>query len=1367
MKQFVIFKQLWFTFILIFLGIFSIHAQNNSVSFKHITAKNGLSQNGVMAIYKDSKGYIWIGTRDGLNRYDGYSFKIFRHDDLNDNSISNNFVNVITEDDQGVIWIGTNNGLNAYNRTTGQFTVYKNRSADNTTISDNKILSMLRTSEGLWIGTENGLNLRSNTSNSFEQFHNTIHNENSLSDNQIWALFEDSNRNLWIGTANGGLNKKDKKSNSFTRYTHKKQNAVISNFIRSIAEDADQNIWIGTSADGISILDQKGNFSHITSDPKSKNTLSNNRIKTLSFDKDFNLWIGTYDGLNFYNTSTKTFEIFKNIDGNTNTLSQNSIRSLLIDNNGFLWAGTYFGGLNLLNLNSKQFTHYHHNPTNENSLSYNIVSAMVEDKQQNVWIGTEGGGLNYFDFKKQSFSRIEKFAGKVLDHKTIKSLLIDSKENLWVGTHLNGLSFLNLNTGKFQEFRVNHLDENGLIDNSVISLLEDRSGKIWIGTENGLNLYDPKNKKINRVTIKDNNEPITSLFEDSKNNVWVGTKTKGLFLFEKGTINHFIHDKMNPTSLSHNSIYDVFEDSTGQIWIGTYGGGLNLFNPTNETFSNFKTRDGLVNNIVYDIMEDTEHNLWISTPSGISKYKLGSNTFKNYTTNNGLPIDEFNSKSSLKHSSGNFYFGGFNGLVRFNPKEIKDNFVAPEISLTELKLRNQLVIPNDNTNLLKYSLDETKVVTFNHDQRIFSINFVALNYAQLGQNQYAYMLEGLESDWNYVGNKRSATYTNLSSGNYTFKVKAANNDGIWSEEIASLKIIKLAPYWQTGWAYFIYFLLGILFFLLGRKYFLLKLNLENELKLEQLEKQQLEDLTQLKLKFFTNISHDFRTPLTLIHGPLQQLISRSETKEEHGHLILIKKNVNLMLRLINQLMDFRKMQTSKLKLKLIKEPIVPFIKETLYSFQELAKSHDIKFLFISRVSNKNIYFDKDKLEKILYNLLSNAFKYTPDGGKITIEIYTKYDQETKEKTFIEMSVVNSGKGIKKKDLENIFDRFYQGKNETEYAESGSGVGLALVKNLIELHQGYITADSVLDSHTEFVVGIPLSDVYEEEDKVEVEPTELVERQSEIGKSSAPKKESSTKKEYTILVVEDNKDLRQFLSETLSSDYNILTAENGEVGLEIIKEHKPNLVISDIMMPKMNGLEMCKAIKEDSKTKHIPIILLTARTATSVELDSYGSGANDFISKPFNIDVLKSKVQNLITSMDSLKNYSRKEVLLEDTEINNSTADEKFLKKLSNYIRDHIDDVDLNVNKTSEDLGISRVHLYRKTKAITGQTPVEFIRNFRLTVAANLIDQENYNVNEISYNVGFQDVSYFRKMFKKKFNISATQYAKREKNTQLN
>lgn len=1346
----------------------SIFGQRTNAYFQRLSAKQGLSQNSVMVIFKDSQGYMWFGTRDGLNRYDGYTFTIYRHDGRDKYSLSNNYIRCIAEDNEGVIWVGTEDGLNAFDRSSETFNVYRNDPKDNSSISDNRITSILTAKNGdVWFGTQNGLNFKKSGSNVFQHYFKMVHDENSISSNHIQSIFQDEKLNLWIGTKFGGLNKLINGTDKIKRYQHDPLNhqSLGSDGVRSITMDEKKQLWIGTD-DGIDILNTSQDvFTHLKHIKNEPNSLSNNLIRSMVFDNEGNLWIATYDGLNYYHVNEGTFECYFNAVEDEQSISHNSIRSLYIDELGILWAGTFYGGLNILRPNARQFEHFQHNPFVEGSISYDVVGALAEADQGNIWVGTQGGGLNYFNISTGKFTLVDNLYNQPIKGKTIKSLLIDSEQNLWIGTHLNGLQKIDHNTEQIHSFQVNQNSTNNPGDNSIISLLEDQTGKIWIGTNTGLYMLNQE-FKLEQIEFPYSNVAITSIYQDSKQNIWIGTSKNGLVVFKNGTIAKYNSDLNKSGTISHNSIYEIYEDNKQQIWIGTYGGGLNLFDEETEKFKSYDVNDGLVNNIVYNIELDQEQNMWISTPSGISKFNPEKEAFKNYTPSNGLPLNEINAGSSLSHSNGKIFLGGIDGLMSFVPELVRDNQITSDIILTELKLFNEPVLPNDATQLLKKPINQTSEVIFNHDQNIFTIDFIALNYSQAGNNQYAYKLEGLESNWNYVGKQLSATYTNLSAGTYTFKVRTANSDGIWSDKIASLKIIKLPPYWRTNWAYLSYAILSLIFFLVVRRDFLIKLKLQNKIKLEQLEKHQLEDLTQLKLRYFTNISHDFRTPLTLIHAPLQQMINKITNHDTKSQLLLIKKNVNVLLRLVNQLMDFRKLESNKLSLQLTNEKIIPFIKEVSLSFKEYARLQNINYVFKSRVPNDKIWFDKDKVEKILYNILSNAFKHTNETGSVSVDIHK---QEIAKKLYVEIRIRNSGPGIEKQDLDSIFDRFYQGSTQYEQSQQGSGIGLSLVKNLIELHKGYINVESELNEFTEFIIGIPLTDIYEDQEKINIQSSADYNSNytSNPLNEKAEKVEPHVHNNVSVLVVEDNHDLRSFICKLFESEYNVLSAENGEVAYDIIKKDHVDIIISDIMMPMMSGTELCIKIKGDPKTNHIPVILLTARTSVSAELDGYGVGADDFISKPFNGEVLKSKVINLVKSRININKRARQEVLLTESDINNNSADEKFLEKFSEYIRDHIDDTELNVNKISEELGLSRVHLYRKIKNITGISPVEFIRNFRLSVAAKLLEQDDYNINEICYKTGFQDASYFRKCFKQKYGIPATKYAEQHGSLKIN
>ncbi len=1328
------------------------HAQNTEhFNFKHLLVKDGLSQSSIMSIFKDSDGFMWIGTKDGLNRFDGYEFISYNQKIPH---LTGHVVNSISEDLEGILWIGTTNGLFSFDRKTESYHHFYHDDKDQQSLSDNHVLSTLVRSNGdLWIGTRRGLNKRIQETNQFLRYKSDMTNQKSISNNHINTLYEDADQNLWIGTKYGGLNRLIEGS-EYT-FTAPFDTADNNRDIRAILKIG-KSLWIGTG-DGLYILNQYQVFQRFEQAFSTNDTLSNEIIRTMGLDEMGNLWIGTYNGLNYIDMDSGDIKIIKNDPTRPRSLSHNSIRSLYIEDTNMLWIGTHFGGLNILQPQADVFKHYFHNPLSKNTISYNVVSAMVEDNMGNLWIGTEGGGLNYYDFQNESFNQITSFGNESIEAQTIKSLLLDSENNLWIGTHSSGLLKFDLDQNRMEKFELDRGIEyfySG--QKSIIELYEDFDNRIWASTNSGLFRFDKAFTDIEKIDLNNDNVIVNSIFRDSDKNLWLGTQNFGLILYDSEKLT-FYQNNQYPNSINHNIINDIHEDEKGNLWIGS-NGGLNKFLFEKSQFIDVITSHENINNIVYRIEEDYLNNLWLSSPAGLTRYNPFDNTFEFYDLRNELPISEFNKASSFKHSNNQLFFGGFNGLLSFDPQRLINNQKIPSIQLKRLKLSNKEITVDDETGILSQSLLKTHTIEFQPRQNIFTIEYAALNYREVGTTQYAYKLEGLETDWNYVGQRRFAIYSNLSPGTYTFKVKAANKNGLWGDQYASLTIIKKPFIWFTPLAYTIYGIILILLVFGVRKYFLIKLNLENKLKLQKLEKQQLENLNKLELQYFTNIAHDFRTPLTLILGPLQELKSKTKNMEFSYHLELIRKNVNLMLRLINQLMDFRKLSTGKMSLVVKYDYFLPCIKNIALSFKHLAVTNEAKYSVNSNISNIKIWYDKDKIEKIIYNLLSNAFKHTERGGVIKIEVHKK---ERDKKEWIDIKVYNTGVGISHADKENIFNRFYQANQESDIKKLGSGIGLSFVKDLVQLHQGKISIDSQVGKYTSFTVSIPAFDAYKNGDKVLVKmPSDInfkiykgiFEAENTTNGADVPNVEKTK-----ILVVEDEDELRRFISLIFSSKYDVLTASDGKQGIEIAKKELPDLIISDILMPEVSGTDLCKELKSNSRTNHIPIVLITARVGDKTQIDSYEIGADDFITKPFDIQVIKSKVSNLINTKMNIIDYSRQRILLNKKDINNSTSQQQFFIRLSEYLRKNIEDPDLNVQKTSKALGLSRVHLYRRVKTITGKSPNKFIRDFRLSVAVELLKQKKYNINEICYKTGFKDVTYFRKCFKEKFNVAASYY----------
>ncbi|WP_258103478.1 two-component regulator propeller domain-containing protein [Marinoscillum sp. MHG1-6] len=1355
-------------FLLIAVSGFDVKAQSSEPSFQHITTENGLSQNGVMAIFKDSRGYIWFGTRDGLNRYNGYEIEVFRSDRFDSSSISNNSITCISEDNSGNVWIGTEDGVNIYDRYQNAFkrlylaprrgrNLYENAVGDITTDRNGKV----------WVGGSAGLFFYGDGRMKEYGLNDSVNTKLSVYVNEIFV--DDQNR-LWMGTDEHGLLLLDFESGKVNQFKPGNPGPYGIR-ISSIVSVDNKNLWVGFDASGLGYFDvSKKTFQMFTSSDKTKPSLSNDRVRCLTVDSKRNLWVGTYNGLNYFDLENWTIKAYFHEDLYEGRLSNNSIRSLLVDDTGIFWVGTYFGGVNMMDPHAQTFKFYRSDPQNENSISFDVVGPMVEDSKGNIWIGTEGGGLNYFDTKNNKFIRYpyNPNVSGGLSAKTVKSLALDSDGSLWVGTYIRGLDHFNIEDKKFVNY--NTSTSPSVCGGNIDVLFRDSNENLWVGTASGLTVIDPSRSNSRCYHTFSQSHPaltdnrVKAIIELTNGEIWVGTNGGGINIFnnEFKIEEQYLNTDSDRNSLSNNRVYCIYEDSRSNVWVGTYGGGLNKFNSGTKDFYNYTVNDGLVNAIVYAILEDSDGFLWLTTPGGLSKFDPDEEIFTNYGRGEGLPITEFNESAALKLNNGEFLLGGLNGLMLLQPNSLTTNVYKPPVYITGLKVFNEEEKINGRYGILTQDISTTNDLEFNHDQNNFTLEFVALNYTSSKKNKYAYKLEGFDEDWIQVGSQRFATYTNIDPGDYVFKVKASNNDEIWNEEGASLNITVNPAPWKTWWAYSIYTALAIILFMVVRRFLLIQLKLEHNLEVERLSKERTEEITKMKLQFFTNISHDFRTPLTLIYGPIEEMINELNVHNElRGRLQVVKKNVTHLLRLVGQLMDFRKLDNGKLELKVVKEDIVDCMDSVIESFSDHAKLLDVSLKFRTEVQSMIMYLDRDKFEKIMFNLLSNSFKYCNKKGEIIVSLSIDQDEE-----MMVVKVKDDGVGIEKSHLDHIFKPFYQVSNRRKQ-NTGTGIGLAVTQGLVNLHKGYITIDSIVNKGTEVVFGLPLAEgayseeekaelIYEQDESVAVAPATMQTQLSEI--QELPNGYLDTEHEdFTILIVEDNEELRSFLRRNLQKRFKVIEAPNGREGVHKAIEIMPSLIISDIMMPELDGLELCKILKQDPKTKHIPIVLLTAKTAFDQKMQGLQFGADEYLTKPFSITELNIRINNIIEYQRSVRKRVHKEEFLSVENLNELSADEKLLDDLVALVKEKMADTKISVASLSKDMGISRVHLFRKIKQLTGIAPVELIRKIRLKAAAHLLEQNKLNVNEVCYKTGFQDTGYFRKCFRKEFGVSPTEY----------
>jgi signal transduction histidine kinase/AraC-like DNA-binding protein len=869
---------------------------------------------------------------------------------------------------------------------------------------------------------------------------------------------------------------------------------------------------------------------------------------------------------------------------------------------------------------------------------------------------------------------------------------------------------------------------------------------------------------------------VRTIFEDSKKNLWLGT-TQGLQLADssKSNFTTFRNIADNINSLSNSAIIDIYEDKKGDLWIGTEY-GLNHFNPNTKVFTRFNTTDGLPNNRIFGILEDDNGYLWISTSKGISKIGIGRKDGKNgtekgkvfirnctnYTSDDGLQSNQFNYSSRLKTKDGEMFFGGVKGLSSFYPEEIKNNKFVPPVVIVDFKLFNKSVNPGDADSILHKAISETEEIVLNYDQSFFALEYAALNFVSPKKNQYAHKLEGLDKDWIYTGNNGTASYTGIMPGNYIFRVKASNNDGIWNMKGTSIKITIKPPFWKTIPAYITYFMAFISMVLYFRHQFLARQKSKMQNELERIKAEKNHEINQIKLQFFTNVSHEFRTPLTLILGPLEKLIAEKPKNEGGNKLLLyelMQRNAQRLLRLVNQLMDFRKLEAGELGLKASCKDIIAFIANVANSFKFQAENRNITFTINSEVDEKQVWFDPDKLEKIISNLLSNAFKFTHEEGKI--EINTRLDKD------IIISISDSGIGIHKENLQSIFKRFYQVPKMQTSEKVGTGIGLALTKELVELHKGIISVDSEVGKGTCFTIRIPtgLKSVEQEQtiskfvipEEKEVTPNNITEEEN---KSDVEKPVTIKKDSPLLLIVEDNDDMRLFIKNELISLYRIVVAPNGKEGIKKAFDAMPDLIISDVMMPEVTGFELCNTLKTDERTSHIPIILLTSLSSKENKLLGLETSADDYISKPFNIEILRARIKNLINSRIKLREYFLRRL----TPINDSATaeslDDKFLKRAIDLVNKNIADFNFSNDEFIAQIGMSRTALYSKLKSLTNLTVSEFIQSMRMRKAEQLLKDGSATISNVAYNVGFKNPSHFSRCFRKHFNITPVDYVKK-------
>tara|TARA_R110002073_G_scaffold297705_1_gene463983 strand:+ start:17572 stop:21492 length:3921 start_codon:yes stop_codon:yes gene_type:complete len=1298
--------------------VFQINlVQAQELYFRHYKVENGLSHNTVLCSLQDSRGFLWFGTKDGLNRFDGYRFKQYRKEINSAKSLGSNFIECIYEYNK-ILFVGTDSGLYIYDEISDNFELIK-------TSSDTPILDIESDNEGnIWFIAGSTLykyNIKTKKSEIYSESLLRVEEITKTPDGHIWVAFQNV------------LFKYIKETNSFEKNEIKvktKNNQPI--IISKISAFNNDEILIGTQNNGAIIYNNKNN--------KIKNIRLTREtplyVRDFAKKADNQLWVATESGLFIYNMIDSTNVNFKKSYNSPYSLSDNAIYSLTVDKEEGVWISTYFGGINYY---PKQYTPFkkYFPKTGENSISGNAVREIRSDSNNNLWIGTEDAGLNKLNLKTNIFTNyIPSNSNKSISHYNIHGLLIKN-DKLWIGTFEHGLDIMDIKTGEIIN-RYSTSSNGNISSNFVFAFYENKKKETFAITSSGIQLYD--SNKNNFYTIKAFPEGYfyTSLLEDNNGTLWAGTYWDGLFSFNLKTKTNKVYkcDNENPNSISSNAINGIFQDSNNNIWITTEN-GLNEYDIEKNEFKNYTTKDGLPSNVTYSILEDEKHFLWISTSKGLVEFNPVTKNIKVYTKANGLLSDQFNYHSAYKDKDGRMYFGSVDGMISFNPKDFVTNKYKPPIYITDVVINNN-----------EFKTDKTKSISsldgiiLEPTDLSIKIDFAALSFNAPEMTHYWYKLEGLNDDWVYLNKDHSVSFTGLAPGSYNFKIKSQNNNGIWSEESSELKINVLPPFWKSNFAYIIYIL--IIFFMI---YFLLKVyhskvKAKNNQIISELNRQKEKELYEAKIDFFTNISHEIRTPLTLIKNPLEKILKKSDyDKDLMNNLSIMDKNTSRLLDLINQLLDFRKAELEGASLTFVECNISELIKNIHTRFSPTIQNKNFDFKLDLEVDDLYAYVDLEALKKILSNLFSNAIKYA--DKKIIVSLHKSED-------VFEVRFKNDGDIIPHHLKEKIFQPFFTAAEINGHNNSSTGIGLSLAYSLVELHKGSLWLDFKDSQMNTFILELPIHQEYELKlfESISLDKDKkLDDFQSESMPYDKPK----------ILLIEDNTDLLEFLANDLMTDYNVIKSINASLAIEILNNENVQLIVSDVMMPGMDGFEFCEKIKTNIETSHIPIILLTAKSSLTARIEGLESGADAYIDKPFSMDHLKAQISNLMQNRENIIEHYSSSPLAHVKSIAHTRTDELFINKLDKAIYDNMSDGNLNVEKLAELMNMSKSTLYRKIKNISNLSPNDLINITRLKRTAEYLKTGDYKIYEIADMVGYNSQITLLRNFQKQFNMTPSEY----------
>jgi signal transduction histidine kinase/ligand-binding sensor domain-containing protein/AraC-like DNA-binding protein len=1356
-----------------------LKAQNDQFQFSHLDINNGLSHNQVNCIFKDSRGFMWFGTLSGLSRYDGYKFKVFKHSTNDTTSLNDDYIVNVSEGPKGKLWVESRTGLNIYDPATEKFSHNINGYLKSISIPDAHITTIKRDRKGnFWfLHATMGLFKYDPLTRKIIHLSHKTSDTTSIYANTVSDLAQDSKGNIWLSYYSGVLERLDPIHYrvNYRSYSVAKLPPGLNTSYKIYIDNQD-DLWAFSPSysSGVYYLNSKLTVLKHIGKGTAPSHLNTDVISNVIQDDKNRIWIATdHGGINLLNKQNFTIRYLLNREDDNKTIGQNSLVYIYKDNTGIIWIGTYKHGVSYYHESIIKFPHYTHHLSDPNSLPFSDINCFAEEKSGNIWIGTNGGGLIYFNRKTGSFKQYVHDVNNPnsLTNNVVVCMYIDHAQKLWLGTYFGGLDSFDGKT--FHHYKHNDGVSGSLSEDRVCAIREDSEHNLLVGTiSSGINVLDPKAQtfshiKYNSIDNAIHSNYISAMLEDHRKNLWVVT-SYGVDVLMKKTHQfiHYLHDDKDPNSIVNNNTNNILEDSSGLIWISTRE-GLSVFNPETNKFTNMTKQDGLPDNTVIDLQEDNDHNIWASTPNGLTNIlvtrQAGGLKFRfiNYNENDGLQGREFTENSSFKTHDGYLLFGGSNGFNIFNPAEIHSSESVPNLVLTDFEIFNESLNPGEQTNghvILPQSITESRSVDLKYNENSFSIDFAALNYFNPDKVRYQYKMQGFDKEWINADNKvRKATYTNLDPGDYIFRVRNSDRNG-WNKKQLVLNVHITPPFWKTTWAYMLYVAAMIGALLYVRHEGIRKLRMQFALEKQREEAERMHELDLMKIRFFTNVSHEFRTPLSLIMAPVDKILKQVKEPDIQRQLQMVNRNARRLLNLVNQLLDFRRMEYQELKLHEKSGDIIKFIRELSYSFNDIGEQKHISFMFDTEIEEFYTSFDHDKIERIIFNLLSNAYKFTPQGGQVSV-LLNVLEKDDKESRLLEIKVIDTGIGIPEDKKEKIFEPFFQNDIPGSMLNLGSGIGLSITKEFVRLHGGRIIVESEFNQGSCFTVLLPVQEL---DRSLFIDTPTTIEHDlayvPEVNTHKPIGNNTRDAKKPTILLVEDNEDFRFYIKDNLKDFFNIIEAENGKKGWQKALSMHPNLVVSDISMPEMSGIDLCMKLKGDSRTSAIPVILLTALIGEEQQLKGLETGATDYMTKPFNFEILLSKIRNILSQQEHMRKTYQKQVEVSPTEVHVDSPDEQFLKKVLMLIDNNISNPNFSVEELSDEMFVSRYTLYKKILALTGKTPNELVRSMRLKRAAQLLETGHLTISQVGHKVGFKSQKYFVKAFKSEYNTIPSRYA---------